>query len=102
MFDYEFNQVGASLEEVKTELKEYLVSSYGEVSDDPVKQADKIFKSLESQVDRIIKRKSYTIQFREDGSPMWHANIFKHLSQWISLEFAMCEMLSKEMFKLDD
>ena len=101
MFSYEFNQASLSLDEVKTNLKDYLVMSYEKISDNPEQQADNIFKILEAQVDRIIKRKSYRIQFGEDGSPMWHATVLKYLSRWVSLEYAMCEMLSEGLDKLD-
>jgi len=102
MSSFEFHQAGVSLEELKESLKDYLVKSYEKISDDPQKQANDIFKYLETQVDRMIKRKSYRMQFGEDGSPMWHATIFKYLSRWISLEFSMCEMLSEELSKLED
>jgi len=102
MFDYEFGQAGYTLDEIKENLKNYLVGSYHD-NFDPHDQADRMFKVLENVVDCVIKRKDYRISFGEGGSPCWHAAIYKYLSCWIEAELKMCELLSKELnSKLED
>jgi len=96
MFDYEFGKAGSTLDELKANLKKYLINSYND-KDDPENPAEATYKYIENAVDRIIKRQEYKFQFGDGGSPMWHAAIFKYLSHWVTLEIKMCELLAKEL-----
>lgn len=97
MFDYEFEQAGYNLDEIKEKLKDYLLNSYHVSDNDPKNQAKKTFRYLENLVDCITKRKNYTMQFDSGGSPLWHATIFSYLAQWVRIEIKLCEMLSEEL-----
>jgi hypothetical protein len=96
MFSYEYTKASQELEEIKEELKAYLLSSYKK-DKHPEKVAKENFIYLEKVISRIIKRKKYQFQFSAGGSPSWHATIFSFMSKWLRAEEKINKILCEDL-----
>ena len=96
MFSYEYTKASQELEDIKEELKAYLLNSYKK-DKDPEKVAKENFIYLEKVVSRIIKRKKYQFQFSAGGSPSWHATIFSFMSKWLRAEEKINRILCEDL-----
>jgi len=79
--NYRYHQTKLDLDEVKQQLDDYLNLTY-----DTKEEAQSTWEMLEDVVDRICKKQEYTIEFAAGGSPEWHIDILKLVSEWLELE----------------
>lgn len=97
--NFEIDDTRRQLNELKEELRNYLVNSYNKR--DKEKKAEKTFKYLEMVVDTICKRNSFSITFNGGADPMWHSEVFSYISRWINLEEKLNSWLILELEDLE-
>jgi hypothetical protein len=89
----EYEIARQELEGLKNEIHQYLVASYPE--GDPAAQCT--YEWMESVVEDITKRKSFSISFNPAGPPDWTADLLQFISTWITYELRASEALSNQL-----
>lgn len=96
MNDFELEQAKTNFETVKNNFYEFLLTSYNEVKN-PEESAKTLIKYFDTITEQVIKRQPIKIEFQKGASPIWYAEIFRYLSDWIEQEVKICELLSKQI-----
>jgi hypothetical protein len=90
----DLEQAREELSNIKVGLKEYLLKTLKNNRENPEQEADDIYHNLASVIDKIVKRRAYTLKWGPGGTPEWHLAIMNYLTKWISLETKISQLLN--------
>lgn len=94
---YELEQAKEHLQQTKTELREYLLTTFRNCRENPEQEASNVFQNLAGIVDRIIKRQAFALKWGSGGTAEWHRTILQLLTRWVSLEIEISALLNQAL-----
>jgi len=95
--NYELEQARDQLEQTKTELHEYLLTTFRNCRENPEQEASDVFRNLGEIVDRIVKRQAFALKWGAGGTAEWHRNILRLMTRWIGLEMEISALLNQAL-----
>lgn len=97
IMEFEIEKARNNLDLLKLNIKNFLLASYNSDTE----AAKKTFNYMEQVVEKISKRKKFTIDFQAGGDLGWYSGLFMHLAQWLEAEDTLNELLIKQLDTLD-